>query len=58
MVESKKRKAGRRPPLTPERIRETALELIEKDGLEELSTRKLGRALGRPARATSAIATW
>jgi AcrR family transcriptional regulator len=51
MVESKKRKAGRRPPLTPERIRETALELIEKDGLEELSTRKLGRALGVEAMA-------
>lgn len=42
------RSAGRRrrEPLSRERIEEAALELIERDGLEELSTRRLAAELG------------
>lgn len=45
------KKARAQPNLTAERIRDAALQLIEQDGLEELSTRKLGRALGVEAMA-------
>ncbi len=37
---------GRRPPLTRDRIELEALALIERDGLEAFSTRRLGHALG------------
>ncbi|MFL6623829.1 MAG: TetR/AcrR family transcriptional regulator [Sulfurifustaceae bacterium] len=40
------RKRSRREPLTRERIERAALELIERDGLEGFSTRRLGEALG------------
>lgn len=46
-----KRKKGSAPNLSAERVRTTALRLIEADGLDELSTRKLGRALGVEAMA-------
>jgi AcrR family transcriptional regulator len=52
---AKKKRAtkGSRAPagLTPEKIRDEALALIDADGLEEFSTRKLGRALGCEAMA-------
>ncbi len=35
-----------RPPLSRERILQSALELADRDGLEALSMRRLGRALG------------
>ena len=35
-----------RSPLSRERILETALELVDKGGIESLSMRKLGQALG------------
>jgi AcrR family transcriptional regulator len=44
-----KRKA--KSPLTAEKIRERALRLIDDDGLESFSTRKLGAALGCEAMA-------
>lgn len=40
------KKRTRRDPLDRERIEAAALELIERDGLDELSMRKLGAALG------------
>lgn len=40
------RKRARREPLTRERIERAALELIDRDGLEGFSTRRLGEALG------------
>jgi AcrR family transcriptional regulator len=46
-----KRKKGTQPNLSADRVRAAALKLIEADGLEELSTRKLGRALGVEAMA-------
>lgn len=46
-----RRKKGTQPTLSAERIRDVALELIEADGLDEFSTRKLGRALGVEAMA-------
>lgn len=46
-----KRKKGSPPNLSADKVRLTALRLIEEDGLEELSTRKLGRALGVEAMA-------
>ncbi len=46
-----KRKKGTQPNLSAERVRTTALRLIEADGLDEFSTRKLGRALGVEAMA-------
>ncbi|CAN5121675.1 TetR/AcrR family transcriptional regulator [soil metagenome] len=48
-VEKKERK--RREPLTRDRIASTALALIDAHGLEELSTRQIGRALGCEAMA-------
>ncbi|MFL5318360.1 MAG: TetR/AcrR family transcriptional regulator C-terminal domain-containing protein [Myxococcaceae bacterium] len=36
----------RREPLNPERIARAALELIDETGLEEFSTRRLGKVLG------------
>jgi len=45
-----KRKA-KGPALTEERIREAALELIDREGIEGFSTRKLGAALGCEAMA-------
>lgn len=47
---AKKKKAGH-PNLSAEKVRATALRLIEEEGLDELSTRKLGRALGVEAMA-------
>ena len=41
----------RRIPLTPERVLRTALELADQGGLESLSMRKLGQALGVEAMA-------
>jgi AcrR family transcriptional regulator len=41
----------RRVPLTPERVLRTALELADQGGLESLSMRKLGQALGVEAMA-------
>jgi AcrR family transcriptional regulator len=38
--------ASRRKPLSPERIVEAAIELIDREGLEALSMRHLGAALG------------
>lgn len=46
-----KKKRGAQPNLSAERVRNTALELIEAEGLEQFSTRKLGRALGVEAMA-------
>jgi AcrR family transcriptional regulator len=46
-----KRGKGKKPALTAERIRDEALALIEAEGLEAFSTRKLGRALGCEAMA-------
>lgn len=46
-----KRKKGSAPNLSAERVRTTALRLIESDGLEAFSTRRLGRALGVEAMA-------
>jgi AcrR family transcriptional regulator len=46
-----KKKKGGPPNLSAEKVRATALRLIEEEGLEELSTRKLGRALGVEAMA-------
>lgn len=40
------RKRSRRGPLTRERIEQAALDLIERDGLDAFSTRRLGNALG------------
>src|SRR2546425_10900385 len=37
---------SRRQPLSPERICDAAIELIDRDGLEALSMRHLGSALG------------
>lgn len=46
------RKKGKgHPQLTAERVRDEALRLIEEEGLEGFSTRKLGRALGVEAMA-------
>jgi AcrR family transcriptional regulator len=39
-------KGTRRRPLEPERIETTALDLIEREGLDAFSTRKLAQALG------------
>lgn len=41
-----KRPSPSRPPLTRERIELEALALIERDGMEAFSTRRLGEALG------------
>jgi AcrR family transcriptional regulator len=46
-----RKKKGGHPNLSAEKVRATALRLIEEDGLDELSTRKLGRALGVEAMA-------
>jgi AcrR family transcriptional regulator len=46
-----KRKTAKSPDLSHERICDAALDLIDKDGLEEFSTRKLGRVLGCEAMA-------
>lgn len=45
------RRAHHRVPLTRERVLETALELADQGGLEALSMRKLGQALGVEAMA-------
>lgn len=44
-------KAQRRPPLTRDRVLQTALELADRDGIDGLSMRKLGQALGVEAMA-------
>jgi AcrR family transcriptional regulator len=49
VARGKKKRA--QPQLTAERVRAEALRLIEAEGLEEFSTRKLGRALGVEAMA-------
>ena len=46
-----KKKPKNAPDLSHESIRDAALELIDQDGLEEFSTRKLGRLLGCEAMA-------
>jgi AcrR family transcriptional regulator len=46
-----RRKTRPQTTLSAERVRDEALRLIEADGLEEFSTRKLGRALGVEAMA-------
>lgn len=51
MPGARKKKARSQPNLSPERIRDEALRLIEAEGLEGFSTRKLGRALGVEAMA-------
>ncbi|MBX3203250.1 MAG: TetR/AcrR family transcriptional regulator C-terminal domain-containing protein [Labilithrix sp.] len=51
MAGSRKKKTRAQPSLTSERIRDEALRLIEAEGLEAFSTRKLGRALGVEAMA-------
>ena len=48
---STRKKAKGHPQLTAERVRDEALRLIEEEGLEGFSTRKLGRALGVEAMA-------
>ena len=48
----KRRRRGREPVgLTHDAVRSAALRLIDREGLEEFSTRKLGRALGCEAMA-------
>jgi AcrR family transcriptional regulator len=51
MTAAKKRTAKTAPDLSHDRICTAALELIDRDGLEEFSTRKLGRVLGCEAMA-------
>lgn len=51
MAATRRKKTRKEPNLTAARVREEALKLIEADGLEEFSTRKLGRALGVEAMA-------
>lgn len=52
MARTTKRKSAREAlGLTHEKVRREALRLIDSDGLEEFSTRKLGRALGCEAMA-------
>jgi AcrR family transcriptional regulator len=49
---TRKRRRGREPVgLTHEAVRREALRVIDREGLEEFSTRKLGRALGCEAMA-------
>ncbi len=49
---TRKRRRGREPVgLTHDAVRREALRLIDREGLEEFSTRKLGRALGCEAMA-------
>jgi AcrR family transcriptional regulator len=50
-VSAAKKKAKSAPDLSHETIRTAALQLIDEDGLEEFSTRKLGRLLGCEAMA-------
>ncbi|MBX5483925.1 MAG: TetR/AcrR family transcriptional regulator C-terminal domain-containing protein [Myxococcaceae bacterium] len=45
-LSSAARKKPRREPLNPERIARAALELIDEIGIDELSTRRLGKELG------------
>jgi AcrR family transcriptional regulator len=51
MAGARKKKTRAQPNLTAERVRDEALRLIEAEGLEGFSTRKLGRALGVEAMA-------
>ena len=51
MAGPRKKKTRAQPNLTAERVRDEALRLIEAEGLEGFSTRKLGRALGVEAMA-------
>jgi AcrR family transcriptional regulator len=51
MAGTRRKKTRTQPSLTSARVRDEALKLIEADGLEEFSTRKLGRALGVEAMA-------
>ncbi|MDF2696338.1 MAG: Transcriptional regulator, TetR family [Labilithrix sp.] len=51
MAGARKKKTRAQPNLTAERVRNEALRLIESEGLEGFSTRKLGRALGVEAMA-------
>jgi AcrR family transcriptional regulator len=51
MAAARRKTTRERAALTPERIRERALRLIDDDGLEGFSTRKLGAALGCEAMA-------
>ncbi len=51
MAGARKKKTRAQPNLTAERVRDEALRLIEAEGLDAFSTRKLGRALGVEAMA-------
>lgn len=51
MAGARKKKTRAQPNLSAERVRDEALRLIEAEGLEGFSTRKLGRALGVEAMA-------
>ncbi|MBX3219614.1 MAG: TetR/AcrR family transcriptional regulator C-terminal domain-containing protein [Labilithrix sp.] len=51
MAGPRKKKTRAQPSLTSDRVRDEALRLIEAEGLEAFSTRKLGRALGVEAMA-------
>src|SRR5690606_34084459 len=51
MAGARRKKTRSQPHLTSERVRDEALRLIEAEGLEGFSTRKLGRALGVEAMA-------
>jgi AcrR family transcriptional regulator len=51
MAGARRKRTRAQPNLTSERIREEALKLIEAEGLDAFSTRKLGRALGVEAMA-------
>jgi AcrR family transcriptional regulator len=51
MAATRTRRAARRAPLSVERITAAALELIDRDGLDALSMRKLGSELGYEAMA-------
>jgi AcrR family transcriptional regulator len=51
MTTSTIKRAGQRPPLTPERVLQAAMTLADQGGLESLSMRKLGQELGVEAMA-------
>src|SRR5436309_1670554 len=46
MVKKKHKPSQSREPLSPHRIEQAAMKLIERDGLQRFSTRRLAEALG------------
>ena len=46
MAKKTAKSAGRRAPLTRERVLRRAIRIADKDGIESLSMRKLAQALG------------